>query len=162
MAARERRGSWRRRAPLHALLVGVLLLAWVAPAAAELTPQGFLAKKRKAWGTMGQCQARENAKRLKGKEFDLARCRTTLDRRMSQLSQQARAEGIACRSEINGDGRVTDYDTSLQWDHRCVPGVYRNGLPSFAIPGGAGEPKRPLPRAWDGVGWCGAHHEGAF
>jgi len=40
--------------------------------------------------------------------------------------------------------------------------VYRKGSLSLAIPG-VGEGHKGSPsRAWDGVGWAGAHHEGAF
>jgi hypothetical protein len=101
---------------------------------AKLTTGSCLAQKRTAWGTMRKCQATENAKQLKGKPADLAKCQTTFQAKLAKLSAKATNAAIPCRYRDDNLGTVTDYDTGLQWEKKtaasctgqvqCVDSIY--------------------------------------
>jgi hypothetical protein len=67
------------RCGLSAIAVATLLLGGFASAHAALTTPACLAKKRKEWGKLRNCQAKENGKALQGKPADPAECQTKFD-----------------------------------------------------------------------------------
>jgi hypothetical protein len=104
------------------LLVLALLLAARA-ADAALTTGNCLALKRQAWGNLRKCESAEQAKTLKGKPADLAKCQTKLQEKLAKITAKATEAGITCRYGDNGDFTVMDYDTGLQWERKSgVPG----------------------------------------
>src|SRR5512139_308796 len=106
---RAERTLWR------ALVVGAVLMGSVCPAEATLTTPACLAKKLNEWGSLRKCQATDGARRLQAKPAQPDGCQTRFAAKLTALSARAKAAGIPCRYEVNGDGTVTDYDTGLQW-----------------------------------------------
>src|SRR4029453_15932469 len=87
-------GHWRS---LTAVAVATLLLGGFASAHAALTTEACLAKKLKEWGKLRNCQAKENAKALQGKDADQAKCQTKFEEKLAKVTAKATEAGIACR-----------------------------------------------------------------
>jgi hypothetical protein len=104
------------RAPYVLTAATLLLVAGASDAA--LTTGSCLALKRQAWGNLRKCQAAEEAKQLKGRTADLAKCQTKFDEKLAKITEKATEEAIPCRYGDNGDRTVTDYDTGLQWEKK--------------------------------------------
>jgi len=115
------------------LLVLALLLA-SQPTHAALTTGGCLALKRQTWGNLRKCEALEQAKALRGKPSDPAKCQTKFQKNLAKITDKAADAAIRCRYGDNGDQTVTDYDTGLQWEKEggrfvinlgfvCLPGT---------------------------------------
>jgi hypothetical protein len=117
------RVAGRHGRELGTAVVAVAVLAGVvSPAGATLTTPACLAKKLREWGTLRQCQARENGRVLRGSPASPARCQTKFDARLATLNAEARSAAIPCRYRVNGDGTVTDFDTGLQWEQKTDDG----------------------------------------
>lgn len=98
-----------------AALATATLLAAAQPASAAFTPEACFAQKARAWGKLRACERNEDAKAIRGRTPDHARCRAKLDKTLARLDARAAASGIACRYRANGDNTVTDFATGLAW-----------------------------------------------
>jgi hypothetical protein len=85
---------------------------------AGLTSDSCLALKRQAWGNLRKCESTEQAKAIKGKPADLAKCSTKFQEKLAKITAKATKDTIACRYRDNGDGTVIDYDLGLQWEKK--------------------------------------------
>src|SRR5262245_21691419 len=120
--APEGRSSRPKRTLWSALVVGLVLGGAVQPAQAILSTPTCLGKKLSAWGTLRKCQATADGKELRGNPTQAASCRTRFEATFAALNARAKAAGIPCRYQVNGDGTATDFDTGLQWEQKTVDG----------------------------------------
>jgi hypothetical protein len=106
-----------------------MVLAGSAVPATAITSEGCFAQRLKAWGSLRKCQRQEEAKAIRGRSADLAKCQATFDRKAQMLRAEAAAAAVPCRYRDNGDNTVTDFETGLMW----VRQVAFDGTPSAFI-----------------------------
>jgi hypothetical protein len=70
------------------------------------------------WGKLRGCEHDVIAKQLLGKPADPAKCTSSFETKIAQLSQKASSASVECRYADAGAGTVLDYDTGLQWEKK--------------------------------------------
>ena len=123
------REAGRRGPAVVAAVAAVMVLAGSAAPATAITSAGCFAQRLKAWGNLRKCQRQEEAKAIRGRSADPAKCQATFDRKAEMLRAEAAASAVPCRYRDNGDNTVTDFDTGLMW----VRQVALDGNPSAFI-----------------------------
>jgi len=116
----------RRGPAVVAAVVAAMVLAGSAVPVMAITSEGCFAQRLKAWGNLRKCQRQEEAKAIRGRSADPAKCQAAFDRKAEMLRAEAAASAVPCRYRDNGDNTVTDFDTGLMW----VRQVAFDGMPS--------------------------------
>jgi hypothetical protein len=97
-------------------LLTVLVAAGSAHAA--FSEADCFAAKRKNWGDRRHCEANQEAKQMRGKRFDFAKCKTKFDETLVKIIRKAiKANVLGCRFRAEG-GTVTDFQTGLEWEQK--------------------------------------------
>jgi Protein of unknown function (DUF1566) len=120
------RAAGRRGPTVVAAVAAAIALAGSAVPATAITSAGCFAQRLKAWGSLRKCQRQEEAKAVRGRSSDPAKCQATFDRKAEMLRAEAAAVAVPCRFRDNGDNTVSDFDTGLMW----VRQVAFDGMPS--------------------------------
>ena len=109
------REAGRRCPAVVATVAATMLLAGSAVPAKAITSEGCFAQRLKAWGNLRKCQRQEEAKAIRGRSADPAKCQAAFDRKAEMLRAEAAAAAVRCRYRDNSDNTVTDFDTGLMW-----------------------------------------------
>src|SRR5262249_51461684 len=91
-----------------AAVAAAMALAGSAVPATAITSAGCFAQRLKAWGSLRKCQRQEEAKDVRGRSADPAKCQAAFDRKAEMLRAEAAASAVPCRYLDNGDNTISD------------------------------------------------------